>query len=235
MARATTQTRKAKAAPALAVLFALALGTALLFLGQSTASGAGEADASTLGLGAQRQTLDAQSYSFDAAEKLGVEAAAARSLASPAQRTASQEDFGPVVELAAVDLGDPATIKAAAQIGVLNPPAGAKTRAIDTSGDEWQTGIASGYDVESSSTLTRSGRAFDDNCVTVAVPEGMEDLLGHPVVIVYSGMVVVATVTDTGGFAQYGRALDLGGGVFKAFGHDDIWDWGIREVKYKFL
>lgn len=235
--KAQTQTRNGKAIGALVALCAVAFAGASLFLGLNTAAGADGADTSTLGLGSQLQTLDVENYVFDPAEKLGVadgSADAVEGLAQATQRATSGESSA-VVELAAVDLGDPATMRAAAKIGVLNPPSGVKTRSLDTSGEGWLTGIASGYDVESSSTLTRSGRAFDDDCVTVAVPEGQEDLLGHPVIIVYEDKVVVATVTDTGGFAKYGRVLDLGGGVFKAFGHEDIWDWGIREVHYKFL
>lgn len=238
MARQTTETRSRKPVFALLGVVAVALVAASLFVGLNTASGALEPDSFTLGLGSQRQTIDAEKHFFNAADKLGVEAgsdAVIANLAQALQRSVASSSLDSVVELAAVDLGDPATIRAAAKIGVLNPPAGVKTRAIDTSGSGWKTGVASGYDVDSSSTLTRSGRAFDDDCVTVAVPEGMEDLLGHPVVIVFEGKVVVATVTDTGGFAKYGRALDLGGGVFKAFGYDDIWEWGIRDVHYKFL
>ncbi|MBQ9069400.1 MAG: hypothetical protein IJ131_10175 [Eggerthellaceae bacterium] len=226
------------ALPLAALALALAVVGASLFFGQSIASGAGEPGAYTLGVGERHQTLDAESYSFDAADRLGmsdVPAVNTELLSQATYRQANEAEMAPVVRLAAVDLGDPATMKAAARIGVLNPPDDVKLRAIDTSGEGWKTGMASGYDVDSSSTLTRSGRAFDDDCVTVAVPEGQEELLGHPVIIVYEDKVVVATVTDTGGFAKYGRVLDLGGGVFKALGHGDIWDWGVREVHYKFL
>ncbi len=215
---------------------ALAVCVLLVSFGIGTASGAGESDDSTLGLGSQRQTLDIAAYSFNPAEELGIEALpeGADALREPIQ-IAANDNSGPVVALAAVDLGDQATVEAAAEIGVLDPPEGVPTKPIDTSGEGWLVGQASGYDIESSSTITRSGRAFDDDCVTVAVPEGQEELLGHPVIIVYGDRVVVATVTDTGGFAKYGRVLDLGGGVFKALGHEDIWEWGVREVHYKFL
>ena len=71
--------------------------------------------------------------------------------------------------------------------------------------------------------------------MTVAVPESQDHLLGRLVEIVYDDKVVVATITDTGGFEKYGRALDLAGGVWKAFGVSSWEDWGVREVKYKFL
>ena len=218
-------------------LFVVALTAISLFVGLGTASGAADPDDSTLGIGTNRSTLS-QDYSFDAAYKLGAESAQespAEPLTQATERVVSSASTEAVVELAAVDLGDPATVLAAAKVGVLNPAKDTARKPIDTSGEGWLIGEASGYDIESSSTLTRSGRAFDDDCVTVAVPEGMEDLLGHPVIIVYGDQVVVATVTDTGGFAKYGRALDLAGGVFGAFGYEDIWEWGVREVKYKFL
>ena len=215
---------------------AIALAIFVLFQGVSIASGLGEGDTSTLGVGNFQSSVNAQGSDFNATEKLGgsIEASSAE-LTEATYRNVAAASPEPVVELAAVDLGDPNTIKAAAKVGVLNPPQDAKRLSIDTSGEGWLVGQASGYDVATSSTLTRSGREFNDDCVTVAVPEGQEDLLGHPVIIVYEGKVVVATVTDTGGFAKYGRVLDLGGGVHKAFGFSDIWEWGVREVHYKFL
>lgn len=223
---------------ALAAIMACAIALTVFTLVQGTgiASGAANADVSTVGVGATQSSLNVQDHSFNAEEKLGGATEGQTSqLAQATRRSISVDDPQPVVELAAVDLGDESTIKAAAKIGVLNPPKTAKRLTLDTSGEGWMVGEASGYNVETSSTLTRSGRAFDDDCVTVAVPEGQEELLGHPVIIVYEGKVVVATVTDTGGFAKYGRVLDLGGGVHKAFGFEDIWEWGVREVRYKFL
>ena len=223
---------------AFAFFMAMAIASALLWalFGTGIASGVGEPDLSTLGVGKKQSSINTAEYSLSASEKLESAASSEGSqLTQAAKRSVSAAESKPVVELAAVDLGDPNTVKAAAKIGVLNPPASAERTKIDTSGEGWLVGEASGYDVNSSSTLTRSGRAFNDDCVTVAVPEGQEDLLGHPVIIVYDGMVVVATVTDTGGFAKYGRVLDLGGGVHKALGFEDIWDWGVREVHYKFL
>ena len=239
MVQSNTYTSTGKAALALFVVFALVATGISLFIGLGTASGVGKPDGSELGVGSHGVALSSTSSAFDAAEKLGVAQSgneeALATLSQATQRSVSSGSLQPVVELTAVDLGDPATIKAAASIGVLNPAQDTPRTSINTSGEGWLKGQASGYDIASSSTLTRSGRSFDDDCVTVAVPEGMEDLLGHPVIIVYDDMVVVATVTDTGGFAKYGRALDLGGGVFKAFGYDDIWEWGVREVHYKFL
>ncbi len=164
-----------------------------------------------------------------------VELSSAESLKTAEQRTFTVEDPEPTLVLAAVDAYDPNTVAVAAEIGTTNPLPTAEHLKVDTSGEEWMTGIASAYDVASSSTLTYSGREFNDDCVTVAVPQGMEDYVGRPVEIVWNDQVVIATVTDTGGFAKYGRCLDLGGGVWKAFGCQEISDWGLQTVEYRFL
>ena len=67
------------------------------------------------------------------------------------------------------------------------------------------------------------------------MPISQRYLLGRSVEISYNGMSLVATVTDVGGFAGYGRALDLAPGVWKAFGANSPGDWGVRQVAYRFL
>ncbi len=226
-----------------------------MFFGSGIAQGAATADSSTIGLGESRsvtnsddqengadrlQSESAQSdndgvsdaYSVDGTK---VKASSGESLKKATTRSISVKDPDPVIELAAVDYGDARTVQIAGSIGTTEPLETAPRIQPDTSGDEWMVGQASGYDIASSSTITRSGRAFDDQCVTVAVPEGKESLLGSAVEIVYNGKVVIATVTDTGGFEKYGRALDLGGGVFKAFGAQTTADWGVRTVHYRYL
>ena len=232
-----------------------------LFFGFGIAQGADSTEDDTLGIGDVQSTLpeDAEevmvpeelevSEEPDGAETMAIdevsdtavidgqraELSSAETLKTPQQRTFTVEDPEPTIVLAAVDTGDPATVAAAAKIGTTNPLPTAEHLKEDTSGEEWLTGVASAYDVASSSTLTYSGRAFDDNCVTVAVPQGMEDYVGRPVEIVWNDQVVIATVTDTGGFAKYGRCLDLGGGVWKAFGCDEISDWGLQTIEYRYL
>ena len=71
--------------------------------------------------------------------------------------------------------------------------------------------------------------------MTVAVPASQRYLLGRTVEIRYGGKTITATVTDTGGFAGYGRVLDLAGGCWKAFGFSSCYDWGVRAVQYRFL
>jgi len=53
--------------------------------------------------------------------------------------------------------------------------------------------------------------------------------------ICYQDKVVIATVTDTGGFGKYGRCLDLAPGVYHALGADSPSDWGTRSIHYRFL
>lgn len=249
----------------MAALVVFAVVAFVLFFGIEMARGDNGNDDTTLGIGEMQNTIAADSPSNggnetpDAQDEQGaqdapdaggeapvasdkgmvdgqrVETSSAESLKSAQQRTFTVEDPEPTVVLAAVDAGDPNTVIAAAEIGTTNPLPTAEHLKVDTSGDDWLTGLASAYDVASSSTLTYSGRSFDDDCVTVAVPQGMEEYVGRPIEIVWHDKVVVATVTDTGGFAKYGRSLDLGGGVWKAFGCQTVADWGVQTVEYRYL
>ncbi|WP_322354499.1 hypothetical protein [Paratractidigestivibacter sp.] len=102
---------------------------------------------------------------------------------------------------------------------------------------EWMSGLASAYGIDNNtgSTATASGIPLTSDSMTVAVPVSQSYLLGSTVEIRYGGKTVAATVTDTGGFASYGRVLDLAGGVWKAFGFSSDSDWGVRAVSYRFL
>lgn len=119
-----------------------------------------------------------------------------------------------------------------------------ETQKVETEKQEegsWLTGLASAYNIASSSTQTASGATLDETSLTVAVPASQKHLLGRSVEISWNGITVVAVVTDTGGFASYGRALDLAPGVCAAFGVDTSGDasncnnWGVQTVKYRFL
>lgn len=107
---------------------------------------------------------------------------------------------------------------------------------VETDG-EWMCGLASAYDVDNNTggTATASGTILTSDSVTVAVPASQYYLLGRTVEIRYGGKTITATVTDTGGFASYGRVLDLAGGCWKAFGFSSCYDWGVRAVQYRFL
>lgn len=107
---------------------------------------------------------------------------------------------------------------------------------VETDG-EWMCGLASAYDVDNNTggTATASDAILTSDSVTVAVPASQYYLLGRTVEIRYGGKTITATVTDTGGFASYGRVLDLAGGCWKAFGFSSCYDWGVRAVQYRFL
>ncbi len=107
---------------------------------------------------------------------------------------------------------------------------------VETDG-EWMIGLASAYSVADNTggNATASGEILTDDSVTVAVPLSQRYLLGRSVQIRYAGKTITATVTDVGGFAQYGRVLDLAGGVWKFFGCDSATAWGVRAVQYRFL
>ena len=110
------------------------------------------------------------------------------------------------------------------------------TQEVETDG-EWMSGIASAYDIEDNTggTATASGIPLTHDSMTVAVPASQSYLLGRTVQIRYAGKTITATVTDTGGFASYGRVLDLAGGCWQAFGFSSADDWGVRAVQYRFL
>lgn len=102
---------------------------------------------------------------------------------------------------------------------------------------EWMIGSASAYSPESNTggNATASGEILSESSVSVAVPASQRYLLGRTVQIRWNGKTVNARVTDTGGFAAYGRVLDLAPGVYKAFGFSSASAWGVRVVQYRFL
>lgn len=124
-----------------------------------------------------------------------------------------------------------------------NTESGKASDASATDGSEvatdssWMYGYASAYSLADNTgwDATASGEKLTDDSVTVAVPASQSYLLGRSVEIVWNGITITARVTDTGGFAQYGRVLDLAGGCWKAFGFSSPNDWGVRLVQYRFL
>jgi len=113
---------------------------------------------------------------------------------------------------------------------------------VDTSSaSDWITCIASAYTIADNdppgSTATASGVPLDDSIPTVAMPMSMDParFYGSRIQIEYEGMTVIATVTDCGYMAGGARGLDLSTAVFRAFGFTTADDWGLREVRYRFL
>ncbi len=219
----------------------------------SQAQGSDPEDPTTLGLSSKTQSADAQlSTSARAAGNQtqaasssvdGLSVSEASTATASAQRSITVKDPDPVVVPVAIDTVNELATQKASEVCTLDPLPTAPHVAPDTNDGTWSSGVASAYCIATNDdgsgnfgvSTTASGRALTDNGVTVAVPESQSYLLGSVCEICYDGKVVIATVTDTGGFAQYGRALDLAPGVWKAFGCNNISDWGLRTVSYRFL
>lgn len=73
-------------------------------------------------------------------------------------------------------------------------------------------GKASFYCCEHHGRLTASGERFDQNAMTAAMPARKH--LGQRYRVTAGGKSVVVRITDTGGFAKYGRVIDLSRGAF---------------------
>ncbi len=105
----------------------------------------------------------------------------------------------------------------------------------------WISCIASAYSIADNtppgSTATASGIPLDESVPTVAMPisSNPAQFYGSMIQIEYNGMTVIATVTDCGGMGGGSRGLDLTPAVFRAFGAGSCDEWGLREVRYRFL
>ena len=186
---------------------------------------------------------DEASQDVQKAETLTVEGdLVAGDLTQGVKRSITVKDPDPVVYISAVDFSNPQTVDKAQTVGTLDPLPTAPHVLPDVS-KGWSKGTASAYSFADNddgkghfgTTATASGIPLSDTGLTVAVPASQSHLIGHAVAILYGETVIVATVTDTGGFEKYGRALDLAPGCWKALGASNIGDWGVREVYYKFL
>lgn len=225
-----------------AVVVVTVVVCAASFMALGSAQGSGSVSSDTIGLGETCSTLPAESEQVPST-RIAVETTAedattsADVLERTSARTISVKDPDPVVVLAAVDTHNPATVAKAAEIGTLTPLPTAPRIVPNTSTAGWMTGTASAYDLDTNQgwDATASGVKLTPQSVTVAVPESQSHLLGSAVEIVYGDQVVIATVTDTGGFEKYGRSLDLAAGVWKAFGSTTWGEWGVRSVSYRFI
>lgn len=68
------------------------------------------------------------------------------------------------------------------------------------------------YCCEHHGRKTASGAVFNQNALTAAMPSRKH--LGERWRVSYGKRSVVVTITDTGGFAKYGRGMDLSRGAF---------------------
>ena len=166
------------------------------------------------------------------------------SLTKTASRTITVKDPDPVIALAAYDVLNSSTAEAALALGTTNPLPTAP-RILPDESDGWSYGMASGVSSRSdnddgsgnfSADATASGRLLSENELTVAVPQSQSNLLGHAVAIRYGETIIVATVTDTGGFREIWASPSIRRrAAGKPYGASQIGDWGVKPVYYKFL
>lgn len=239
MARKTSQS-SLRFAPLVAVVCVVALIAAFSAFTMRPAVASHDVDVDTIGIGAARNTAPDQSAT--SAERMQASTADTSSLASSSARSITVKDPDPAIVLSAYDVTNENTVSAALALGTTDPLPTAPHIMPDES-DGWSLGTASAYSHADNddglgnfgTDATASGVPLSHDGLTVAVPESQAHLLGHPVAIRYGETIIVATVTDTGGFESYGRALDLAPGCWKAFGVTDVHDWGVRSIYYKFL
>lgn len=250
LASAKTHKRAAHSSAKLFIVLGMVLATCacLLFFAVGRAQGSGEVDSSTIGIGQNQSSQssmdsatrissvsDSQTSSHDISEAVDA--------TQSAQRSITVNDPDPVVVPIAVDTSNPVAVEKASQVCTLDPLPTAPHVAPDVNDGTWMSGPATAYNITSNDDgfgnfgvdITASGIALTSSSVTVAVPASKSYLLGSIVEICYDGKVVIATVTDTGGFESYGRVLDLAPGVYKAFGCATPEDWGVRNISYRFI
>lgn len=247
---ARLHTKRRVAPGSLVILLVVAVVTALLLSNVTQAQGSGQEDSSTLGLGSSQTYSDGSSVSAEqrvsgtsSQSSSDVSVSEAVSLSTSSQRSITVKDPDPVVVPVAVDESNPEAVRKAAEVCTLDPLPTAPRVAPDVNDGTWSSGVASAYSIETNDdgqgnfgvATTASGIDLTHSSITVAVPAEKSYLVGRIVEVCYDGKVVIATVTDTGGFAQYGRALDLAPGVYQAFGVSSYSDWGTRTVHYRFL
>ena len=199
-----------------------------------------DVDVDTIGIGDARNT--AEDAPASSADRMRAASADTASVSSSATRSITVSDPDPVIVISAYDATTASTVAAAMELGTTDPLPTAPHIMPDES-DGWTLGSASAYSHADNddgkgnfgTDVTASGVPLSSEGLTVAVPESQAHLLGHAVALRYGETIIVATVTDTGGFESYGRALDLAPGCWKAFGVTDVHDWGVRSVYYKFL
>lgn len=219
-------------------LIALAIVASAFMLQPAVASH--DVDSTTVGIGDLQRTIVDDGEA--APEEEAAIASEVSALTSASTRTITVKDPDPVIVISAYDTTNQNTVAAAMALGTTDPLPTAP-HIIPDEDDGWSVGSASAYSFADNddgkgnfgTDVTASGIPLTETGLTVAVPASQSHLLGHAVAIRYGETIVVATVTDTGGFAGYGRALDLAPGVWRLFGASDVHDWGVREVYYKFL
>lgn len=178
----------------------------------------------------QQQAQTSMTEAQTALDELNAQIAAQAAAEAEAQAQAQSQ--------AASDSSQAASSPAASAPSASTPSNPSATDGSEVKSDgEWMIGMASAYSVDNNTggNATASGDELTDDSMSVAVPLSQRYLLGRSVQIRYGGKTITAVVNDVGGFAAYGRVLDLAGGCWKAFGCSSASDWGVRAVQYRFL
>lgn len=179
---------------------------------------------------AQTSMTEAQTALDELNAQIAAQAAAEAAAQAQAQAQAQSQ--------AASDSSQAASSSAASAPSASTPSNPSATDGSEVKSDgEWMIGMASAYSVDNNTggNATASGDELTDDSMSVAVPLSQRYLLGRSVQIRYGGKTITAVVNDVGGFAAYGRVLDLAGGCWKAFGCSSASNWGVRAVQYRFL
>lgn len=182
----------------------------------------------------QQQAQTSMTEAQTALDELNAQIAAQTAAEAAAQAQAQAQ----AQSQAASDSSQAASSPAASAPSASTPSNPSATDGSEVKSDgEWMIGMASAYSVDNNTggNATASGDELTDDSMSVAVPLSQRYLLGRSVQIRYGGKTITAVVNDVGGFAAYGRVLDLAGGCWKAFGCSSASDWGVRAVQYRFL
>ena len=106
-----------------------------------------------------------------------------------------------------------------------------------TSADGWITAEACATEVAESGTITASEIPFDDDIPQVGLDTASYPYshFGKYVEIQYGDVTVTAQVVDCGAYNGGTSGIVLNPAVFYEFGVGSVYDWGRREVSYRFV
>jgi hypothetical protein len=185
-----------------------------------------------LGVG-RIQTVAVMSAESDLSSRLatgfgdsGSEASAVAQLATPVVKEVA-EDIEPEDEYASDDdSGEAAvTLGPAPQADFANPD----------DNDGWLSCNATAYGPSNAGRWTATGDELTYDSVGVGTDISLRYLLGTRVEIRYGDKVMTCVINDVGYCLSAGRMFDLQPGVWRAFGFDDEFAWGVRTIEYRLL
>ena len=106
-----------------------------------------------------------------------------------------------------------------------------------TSADGWISAEACATEVAEVGTITASEIPFDDDVPMVGLDTASYpyEHFGNYVEIEYNGVTVTAQVVDCGAYNGGTSGIVINPAVFYEFGVNSVYDWGRREVSYRFV